>query len=565
MFAFLFVISIMVVDIAALISSSQHPLNTRIVDNRLLTPSQVPSFRKKKTRPATSQKLFVDDARNSLVPSQVSGVRFRHVSSTKIATTAANEVEVDDVNQSKKIETKKKEHQKHGSKNNDRNRNVTSRPDSRNSTARSNGAKGNRKRRQLNTGNFPDVLWRHIPLEHVRKHPLFVPLPDPETIHHLESMEDVRNFRQESWQWDVLHEGRMTTSQAVAALGFLEPLAGEILGVPKGLRRGAEGAYHRLRRPAATRTLEEMNAKLCVDREDDNDDGIKEDDTTDGNDEDDSNYWTQPANYPFAAKYWVTITEEMYENRKNIARNYAKSQKNQWSIRMVWGNVQEATSLLTALNYFWKRDERVLMKEIGMCGAGLKFNQTASQSTGLILGATPDAVLCHPDGRIEAVEVKNHCPFVPNRNHYNRKQSNNTAFRLSRQTLSKTDSIMSQYIPQLMMEMLCLGENCESAIMVRQTATHGSLILRIKRNNDWIEEMKYWLDRFYQDFILQESPPPRNFFLEGGDPVDQARYKEFLELTKQVESDVELLEHVPHRSIQRATAKHPVSMDLFLD
>ena len=124
---------------------------------------------------------------------------------------------------------------------------------------------------------------------------------------------------------------------------------------------------------------------------------------------------------------------------------------------------------------------------------------------------------------------------------------------------------MCQYIPQLMMEMLCLGENCESAIMVRQTATNGSLILRIKRDNDWIEEMLYWLDRFYQDFVQQEIPPPENFFLEGGDPVDQARYKKFLELTKRIESEVELLEHVPHRAVQRATAKYPVSMDLFFD
>ena len=85
-------------------------------------------------------------------------------------------------------------------------------------------------------------------------------------------MEDVRNFRQESWQWDVLHQGRMTTSQAVAALGFLEPKAGRILGVPRGLRRGGEGAYYRLRTPAVTRTLEEMNARLCEDDDDSDDD-----------------------------------------------------------------------------------------------------------------------------------------------------------------------------------------------------------------------------------------------------------------------------------------------------
>ena len=124
---------------------------------------------------------------------------------------------------------------------------------------------------------------------------------------------------------------------------------------------------------------------------------------------------------------------------------------------------------------------------------------------------------------------------------------------------------MCQYIPQLMMEMLCLGENCESAIMVRQTATTGSLVLRVLRNNEWIEEMIYWLERFNNDFVKQEEPPPQNFFLEGGDPVDRKRYREFLELTKRVQDDVELLEHIPHRSVQRATAKQSVSMNLFLD
>ena len=127
--------------------------------------------------------------------------------------------------------------------------------------------------------------------------------------------------------------------------------------------------------------------------------------------------------------------------------------------------------------------------------------------------------------------------------------------------------MMCQYIPQLMMEMLCIGENCVSAIMVRQTATHGSLILRIQRDDDWIEEMMYWLGRFHLDFVQKDVPPPRNFFLESGgdDPTDRDRYRKFLERTKQIESQVELLEHVPNRGVQRANARHPVSNDLFLD
>eukprot|EP00536_Pseudo-nitzschia_multiseries_P002305 jgi/Psemu1/183213/e_gw1.30.228.1 len=448
--------------------------------------------------------------------------------------------------------------------------------------------KAKRQRQRRQSGNLPDVLWRHIPMEHVRMHPRFVPLPEPETITRLECIEDVRNFRQESWQWDVLHEGRMTTSQAVAALGFLEPTAGEMLGVPRGLRKGGIGAYHRLRKPVAMTTLEEMNHHLCVGIDGgDGDAGggiVSEDKRT----EETNNYWTQPSSFPFAAKYMVQITEHDLETRKKLAKDIAKTK---WSIRMVWGNVQEATSLLTALNYFWKRDHRVTMNEIGMCGAGLDFNQTTAlrSETGLLLGATPDAVLCHPDGTIEAVEVKNHCPYVPNDYYRSTKPGNGKgnhhqhAFRLSRQSLSwnRNSTMMCTYLPQLMMEMLCLGKNCVSAIMVRQTATNGSLILRIKRDDDWIEEMIYWLDRFHKDYVRQGIPPPKNFFLEGSggsgsigsssdddddNPEDRERYRRFLEFTKRIESDnVELLEHVPNRSVQRAMAMHSVANDLFLD
>lgn len=552
--AFFVLIAIMVVDIAALISPA-NSLNTYGAD-RILTPSQVPLIKKQNREPPTAH-LFLRDGMSAVIPSQVGGVvRSRKSSTTKMAASTSGEIQTDDStnNNNHTNKTTKTTHPKNTTRN-------------KKSTSGSDKPSAKQKRTKQRIGNLPDVLWRHIPLEHVRKHPLFDPLPSPDSIHHLESMEDVRYFRQESWQWDVLHEGRMTTSQAVAALGFMEPMAGEILGVPRGLRRGGEGAYYRLKRGASIRTLEEMNAKLCVSRDDYESTDYEEN----GDEDDDTSYWTQPPNFPFAAKHMMQITEEEYENRRQIAMNHATSQKNQWSIRMVWGNVQEATSLLTALNYFWKRDKRVRMKEIGMCGAGLEFNQT-STSTGLMLGATPDAVLCHPDGRIEAVEVKNHCPFVPNNNNrYNRKGGSKSkskqsgAFRLSQQKLSKDGSIMCTYIPQLMMEMLCLGENCESAVMVRQTATSGSLILRVKRNNEWIEEMLYWLGRFHNDFVCHETPPPQNFFLKGDDPADEARYKKFLELTKRVESEVELLEHVPHKSVQRAIAKHSVPMDLFLD
>jgi hypothetical protein len=221
------------------------------------------------------------------------------------------------------------------------------------------------------------------------------------------------------------------------------------------------------------------------------------------------------------------------------------------------------------------------MKEIGMCGAGLDMNNT---STGLLFGATPDAILCHPDGRIEAVEVKNHCPFIPNnyykdtdrRSNTRNKVNNNHRFRLSRQELLPTNggeaTVMIQNIPQLMMEMLCIGEECKSAIMVRQSAMTGSLILRIHRDDDWINEMLYWLNRFNEDYVKKDIIPPTNFFHSTKesestvDDADQLRYKEFLNFTKRIEKDnVQLLQHVPNRGIQRATGKFRESMDLFFD
>ena len=106
MYIFL-LIAIMVVDIAALISSS-HPLKMQNID-RMLTPSQVPSSRRHKLKPA-NKKVVLDVARTSLIPSQVSGVRVHQISSTKIAVVTNNEM--DD------IETKKVENKKHQSPSN---------------------------------------------------------------------------------------------------------------------------------------------------------------------------------------------------------------------------------------------------------------------------------------------------------------------------------------------------------------------------------------------------------------------------------------------------------------
>jgi hypothetical protein len=412
-------------------------------------------------------------------------------------------------------------------------------------------------------------------MEHLRHHPNFVPLSTSGSITTLSCLEDVRKFRQESWQWDVLHEGRCTTSQAVAALGFLEQKAGDFLGVPRSFQRGGMGAYYRLSRPAL-RTLQEMNAKLCVGADDD------DSATTDMDPYKSEEIWTEPKKlqslsgkekpYPFAAKYLPRITEEERKHRKQSAQGYSQRESFDMGVRMMWGNAQEATSVLTALNHLWLQDNATEVLEVGMCGAGLDLSTNQTITSNLLLGATPDGLIRHADGRIEALEVKNHCPFFPKsmggwktrRGGAKNADRDDKRFSIRRMDFDKAGLVLPHYVPQLMMEMFCVGAECQSAVMVRQTATNGALIMRIHRDDDWIDEMMYWLNRFQADYVEKQVPPPNDFFWSGN---DKDRYKQFLQRTKELESKVEVLKHVPNTDVQRVMGDLPPQSvsDLFLD
>lgn len=389
-------------------------------------------------------------------------------------------------------------------------------------------------------------------MDHLRKHPQVDALP--QTIHKLDFVEDVRYFRQDSWQWDALHDGRCTTSQLPAALGFLEPNASQILQIPKSWCRRDGGitnsAYLRLRLPAL-RALHQMREVLLV-NDDDNQERKK------GMD-DEETVWCQPpsSHYKFAAKYMPhrICADERRRQRQHIA---AISKSNILAIKLLWGSAQEATSLLTALNYFYQQDPLVRLQEVGMCGAGLLL-AAAENNTTLLLGASPDALLCHSDGTKEVLEVKNHCPFTVRKKwkkaHGQQPSKNYEIQHFS--FPSKPPYIQPLYVPQVMMEMLCT--NTSSAVMVRQTATNGALLLRIYRNEEWIQEMLYWLHQFHVQFVLQEQPPPINFF------SNNPRYRSFLHHTcKLATTSVEVITHLDHKDIQRRHA--PTSnASLFLD
>lgn len=481
------------------------------------------------------------------------------------------------------------------------------------------------------TGNMPDVHWRAIPLSHLRSHPNFRPLPPPSMIRRLPTREHVRYFRQDSWQWDYLHRGRCTTSQTAAALGFLEDKAASYLDIPKSLRRGGAGAWERLRETSGeeeNESLETLERTLCEERQ--RSSAFGEDDGDDGDDED-IRMWRpgaremektwMPAHrlrnspfrkspFPFAAKYLPNLTHEELCRRKSHLEQ-TQHAPSPMSVRMQWGNSQEATSILTALNHFCSVDDATTIREVGMCGASFDDEVLANSTlNGVKIGASPDALICHGNGIVEVLEVKNHCPFVWNRVPQSAQQQRNVARRKKsvRSGKKKGDRrrkkgpadggeydeqeedytedytpkhylirdftlesrVPAAYIPQLMMEMLCVGDECKSAVMVRQTATKGAILLRLQRDEEWIDDMKYYLGKFQSEYVTTGRVPDDNFF--WNDDAD-SRYRRFLRRTKELSDGVEVVAFIDHGQIQRmvlersfggdATMSHHIP--LFLD
>jgi len=187
------------------------------------------------------------------------------------------------------------------------------------------GTNVNRQRNKQDirkTGNFPDISWRAISMEDLRCHPYYKPLPKPCTIVNLQRLEDVRKFRQGSWQWDALHNGRCTTSMAVVSLGFLESKAAKILGIPFNFQRPPLEAYHRLKEPAL-RSLDAMNFSLCDSQTPNDEQDADETAANEGNSGKQQRVIWQidrSRRYPFVARHKSKITQNQIKSKTIVAK-----------------------------------------------------------------------------------------------------------------------------------------------------------------------------------------------------------------------------------------------------
>jgi len=445
-------------------------------------------------------------------------------------------------------------------------------------------------------GNAPDIYWRAIPMQHLRLHPHFDPLPPTSEIFYLKNLNEVSQFRQDSWQWQALHMGRCTTSQAASAMGILEPLAARCMAVPRSLWKPGVHAYDRLKEggkedknggSAALVDLEELNEVLFgIEEAEEETWGMEDIEFNDDEGGDEILYESTSKN----GEIWYTYSTKKISKQANFAARYSPKYSNTMTkeevetikqryehatmqVRMYWGNTQEATSILTALNYFYEKDPKIRVKEIGLC-IGNEYLSTHQQRMlhGLQIGASPDAVLVHSDGSLEALEVKNHCPFVQNHPRGRRRKdvgNNNRSRRLPTFRINQNEPyacVPAVYVPQLMLEMLCLGPKCRSAVMVRQTATKGAVVLRLHRDDEWINDMLELLGRFQTEYMQTNTPPPENFFWEDENEERRVKYRDFVSRTRKIGEEAELLDYIEHKKIQRQMPGKGIKhIPLFLD
>lgn len=322
-------------------------------------------------------------------------------------------------------------------------------------------------------GSVPNVHWRAVPMEDLRLHPLFQPLPPADRV----SPEDAAGlFRQGSWQWQALHAGRLTTSRMAAVLGFFEQEAADFLAIPRSLRghhRAVEGWQQLRRKP-----LPSCQPLPRGDGEAHPEDSPPPATTASAA----SSCWlpAQPGErFSFSYQPLDRLGHFPAGGSPPHLHDVA-------AVRLAWGSAQEATAILAVLNYFARVGGQV--HEAGMClfealeadgeeaaacyGMAKKWREEGSLP---LLGASPDGLLSLGDGSLAVVEVKCFSPFQSSSQRHG--QMHCSSFRPG-----NDGGVPVWHIPQLQLEIFCAGSRCSAAYLL-VLYIDGARLYRVPRDD----------------------------------------------------------------------------------
>lgn len=147
----------------------------------------------------------------------------------------------------------------------------------------------------------------------------------------------------------------------------------------------------------------------------------------------------------------------------------------------------------------------------------------------------------------EALEVKNHSPF-----RWDRALGLNVI-----QDPGPWAEVASWHVPQLALEMYCMGPRCRGAVFVSQSATKGAVIMRLRRNDDYIDLLLSELRSFHASFVVTGVQPPPDF------GSTRSSHQRLLEATLAMSRSAEEVVHLKNHQIQRSPwGRHKT---LFLD
>lgn len=345
-------------------------------------------------------------------------------------------------------------------------------------------------------------------------------------------------------QWS---SGRMTTSKLACCIGFFESYTAGVMNIPRSLQSHSRAiaAWHQLRaRPPTSWSF------LC-----------EKTVFIDSTAEPKSNPWSVDSSSTSMHQYAYNPIENT--SKLDVLFNTASA------ARLAWGSAQEATAVLAALNYFASIEPGTIVKEAGLLtfealqesiehltyleqesvlrdilhsqqsdpmptgATATKTVDTRSISTYSLyrdlstwifgdktlplLGASPDGIIQHADGRVEVLEVKCTSPFMDATKNKKPQQQQSAAAVEPRvpivspapamtvmkgygrgsggRDLDGSEGLPVWHVPQLQLEMLCVGAHCRSAVVVVLCIT-GARIFGIERD-DQVCSMQCATHRIY--------------------------------------------------------------------
>jgi len=283
-----------------------------------------------------------------------------------------------------------------------------------------------------------------------------------------------------------------------AALGFYQPRAAKILGLPRGYisHNKIVSVYHHLREKA----YDVVHDPLVKDAE--------------------MHIQAHVASY---GKH-TEGDESLLENVKIKKSRYLNSQKDIEKVRMAWGSAQEAATVsllchqLPGLSFFlmevglmtldpdhlratWGFDAHDL-PPMGATPDGLVFSLTEEDTcTDPTLAAIEFSKKQLDSTRFKVVEIKNVCPFSSRR-------KGKPGFQI--RDRGPRESLDCGYVPQLQFHMACAG--VDSAFLVSRSATKGTNVFQMERDDDYIRWMLEIIRCFYTTYVKKGKVPPQNAY-----------------------------------------------------